>query len=100
MYCAMFLAIVLCYFQRASFYWLLKTNIERQVATGMLHSAVSKKCVAALRHLLQKVEPGSTLFNASCKKMLHNFMATWHITPCNSACSLLSEQNCKTSCIV
>ena len=60
MYCAMFLAIVLCYFQRASFYWLLEINIERQVARGMLHTAVSKKCVAALGHLLQKVESVST----------------------------------------
>ena len=56
------------YFQMASFYWLLNKNIARQVARGMLHCAMAKKCVAALRQSLRKVEPDSTSCNASCNK--------------------------------
>ena len=56
------------YFQMASFYWLLNKNIARQVAKGMLHCAMAKKCVAALRQSLRKVEPDSTSCNASCNK--------------------------------
>ena len=76
------------YFQMASFYWLLNKNIARQVARGMLHCAMAKKCVAALRQLLGKVEPDSTSCNASCNKMLRDFMIARHVTPCNFACNL------------
>ena len=56
------------YFQMASFYWLLNKNIARQVARGILHCAMAKKCVAALRQSLRKVEPDSTSCNVSCNK--------------------------------
>ena len=79
LHCATFLATCLAiffdveyrtgnYFQMASFYWLLDKNIARQVARGMLHCAMAKKCVAALRQSLRKVEPDSTSCNASCNK--------------------------------
>ena len=56
------------YFQIASFYWLPNKNIARQVARVMLHCAMFKKCVAALRQSLRKVEPDSTSCNTCCNK--------------------------------
>ena len=55
-------------FLNSEFYWLHNRNIARQVARGMLHCAMAKKCVAALRQSLRKVEPDSTSYSASCNK--------------------------------
>ena len=43
-------------------------NIDRQVGRGMLYCAMAGKCVAALWQSLRKIEPDSTLCNASCNK--------------------------------
>ncbi len=50
-------------FSNSEFYWLPNKNIARQVARVMLHCAMFKKCVAALRQSLRKVEPDSTSCN-------------------------------------
>ena len=71
------------YFQKASFYCLLNGNIARQVARGMLHCAMSKKCVAALRQSFRKVKPDSTSCNASCNK---NIACLYHCEACYILC--------------
>ena len=50
----------------------------------MLHFAMSAKCVASLRQSLQKIEPDSTLCNASYMTLLItlcDFMMARHILP-------------------
>ena len=59
---------------------------ESQFARGMLHFAMARKCVAALRQSLRKVELLRAMLLAT--KMLRNFIIARHITPCNFACDL------------
>ena len=79
----------------ASFYWLLNRNIARQVARGMLHCAMSKKCVAVLWESLRignLILLGAITF---ATKMLRDFMLQLVISLATCATT-----KCETSCIV
>ena len=62
----------------------------------MLHFAMSAKCVASLRQSLQKVEPDSTLCNASYMTLLItlcDFMVDKaYITPCHLLVTKLQDK--------
>ena len=68
--------------------------MARQVARGMLHSAMSLKCAAAFQQSLRKVEPDSTSCNASGKNVarVYNCDFARYVTPCNFACYLCGNK--------